>query len=540
MLRIKDTAKLNISGNATTATTLQTLRTINGTNFNGSANITTTNWGTARTLTIGNTGKSVNGSGNVSWTIAEIGALACVEANGYWGMAGPDKSTSKWIRTTQQGIIPYQSGGHGSLGTSSWPFNTIYANTFYGNLSGTINGFSVQKSVPSNAVFTDTNTWRPVVNNLTSTATDQSLSAAQGKTLKGLIDGKANTSHTHTVSNITDLRIMNVDAATIAKPVQTWANSGIKNNSILFGGDFAGHTSTDANIVFSSSKGSVNLVIDGEVYVKEGQNKVYHSGNKPSPGDIGAIPTSASCNKNWHWSGQSGQPNWMWGGNDGTNMYVYDPRNFNVAWATGAGYANDWRSTNYGNSYLTTGNGDAASWSTHNVILRTHWGLGVRDYTDTCTFLIDARTGNTFAKGYMMATAFNKSSDRRLKEDISPISTNLENMFMDLKPVNYRMIDIDDGRLHNGFIAQEIEEAMEKHGISYNDFSGLLKRTHKIEDGEENIPIQILKDQNDSTKTEYSLSYDEFTALNTHMIQKAFKEINNLKQELKALINQNK
>ena len=42
---------------------------------------------------------------------------------------------------------------------------------------------TVAKSVPSNAVFTDTNTWRGIQNNLTSTATDQSLSAAQGKAL---------------------------------------------------------------------------------------------------------------------------------------------------------------------------------------------------------------------------------------------------------------------------------------------------------------------------------------------------------------------
>ena len=65
-----------LSGNASTATTLQTARTINGTSFNGSSNITTANWGTSRTITIGNTGKSVNGSGNVSWTLAEIGAAA--------------------------------------------------------------------------------------------------------------------------------------------------------------------------------------------------------------------------------------------------------------------------------------------------------------------------------------------------------------------------------------------------------------------------------------------------------------------------------
>lgn len=63
-----------LSGNATTATSLQTARTINGTSFNGSANITTASWGTARNVTIGNTTKSVNGSANVTWTLEEIGA----------------------------------------------------------------------------------------------------------------------------------------------------------------------------------------------------------------------------------------------------------------------------------------------------------------------------------------------------------------------------------------------------------------------------------------------------------------------------------
>lgn len=56
------------------AAKLTTPRNINGTAFDGSANITTANWGTARTLTIGSTGKSVNGSTNVTWSLSEIGA----------------------------------------------------------------------------------------------------------------------------------------------------------------------------------------------------------------------------------------------------------------------------------------------------------------------------------------------------------------------------------------------------------------------------------------------------------------------------------
>ena len=43
----------------------------------------------------------------------------------------------------------------------------------------------------------DNNTWRGIQNNLTSDSTTDSLSAAQGKVLKGLVDGKAASSHTH-------------------------------------------------------------------------------------------------------------------------------------------------------------------------------------------------------------------------------------------------------------------------------------------------------------------------------------------------------
>ena len=57
--------------------------------------------------------------------------------------------------------------------------------------------YTLGKSVPADAKFTDTNTWRGIQDNLTSTATDQSLSANQGKVLKGLVDGKAASSHTH-------------------------------------------------------------------------------------------------------------------------------------------------------------------------------------------------------------------------------------------------------------------------------------------------------------------------------------------------------
>ena len=80
-------------GNANAAVKLATARTINGTSFNGSANITTANWGTARTITVGNTGKSVNGSGNVSWSLGEIG----VHVSNKEPAASDGKNGDVWI-----------------------------------------------------------------------------------------------------------------------------------------------------------------------------------------------------------------------------------------------------------------------------------------------------------------------------------------------------------------------------------------------------------------------------------------------------------
>lgn len=111
---IKDTLKASISGNAGTATKLAT----------------------ARTITVGSTGKTFDGSGNVSWSLAEIGAIGADTSGTYVGMTTPNGSTSSWIRTTSSGIIPSDQNKASSLGTSSWQFKAVYAETHYGALSG--------------------------------------------------------------------------------------------------------------------------------------------------------------------------------------------------------------------------------------------------------------------------------------------------------------------------------------------------------------------------------------------------------------------
>lgn len=96
-------------------------------------------------------------------------------------------------------------------------------------------GYTIAKSVPADAKFTDTNTWRGIQNNLISDSTDQSLSAAQGKALKTLVDGKAPTVHTHTKSQITDFPTsmpasdVYAWAKAVTKPSYTKAEVGLGN-----------------------------------------------------------------------------------------------------------------------------------------------------------------------------------------------------------------------------------------------------------------------------------------------------------------------
>ena len=59
--------------------------------------------------------------------------------NGFWGIRTPD-GDNNWIRTPDNGLLPYISGkagsGHSSLGTDSWYFSKAYIDTIYGSLKG--------------------------------------------------------------------------------------------------------------------------------------------------------------------------------------------------------------------------------------------------------------------------------------------------------------------------------------------------------------------------------------------------------------------
>lgn len=128
---VDNTADANKSvkyaASAGTATKFATACSINGTNFDGSKNITTATWGTTRNITIGNTKKSVNGGADASWSLSEIGAAAASHSHSYLPLSGGTMSGTATITWADSGncgnsnkdvTFPVIRGGLSWLGQS--------------------------------------------------------------------------------------------------------------------------------------------------------------------------------------------------------------------------------------------------------------------------------------------------------------------------------------------------------------------------------------------------------------------------------------
>ena len=94
------------------------------------------------------------------------------------------------------------------------------------------------------------------------------------------------------------------------------------------------------------------------------------------------------------------------------------------------------------------------------------------------------------------------TSDREKKEAIVYGLYKLDGLLDKLEPCTFRFRDGASGRSHAGFIAQDVEAALEELGLTTADFAGLVKSPR--EDG----------------GYDYFLRYNEFIPINTWEIQK--------------------
>lgn len=220
------------------------------------------------------------------------------------------------------------------------------------------------------------------------------------------------------------------------------------------------------------------------------------------------LSTSASCNKNWNWSGKNETPAWIWGGSDGTNMYVYNPTYILVQ-----GIRN--RVTN--RAMTITDDNHVRTYESNGVGMNGAISLGSANYR--------------FSQLYVTSSSIS-TSDKDYKDDIKSLTDKHLQFFMKLQPVSFLFKDGTSGRTHIGFIAQDVEQAMSECGLTDLDFAGFCKDQKidsKLVDGEEvNEPIL---DENGNPEYIYSLRYEEFIALNTYVIQELWKRVDAVEKE---------
>ena len=142
---------------------------------------------------------------------------------------------------------------------------------------------------------------------------------------------------------------------------------------------------------------------------------------------------------------------------------------------------------------------------------------------------------NPFAGGYSSG-GWKTTSDRRKKKDFRKLleDDRFERFFELLQPMEYRLIENDE-KMHIGFVAQDVEQAMMDCGISENEFYGLEHAVFSEKYFESNEEFEKFLERNGGANDMYTLCYQEFIALNTAMIQKLQNRCNDFERRLSAL-----
>lgn len=233
---------------------------------------------------------------------------------GFYSSGGSNNVTNKPSNVDNFGLIViHQASGN------------YYTQIIYGDsaayrrhcANGTWSGWVQDK-------LTDTDTWRGIQNNLTSDSTTDSLSAAQGKVLKGLVDGKAPSGHTHDDRYYTESEIdskLSGKANNHSHPYLPLAG-GTMSGTITFAA--IGDKGTSAGLAFSGSTDGagiyyqttagdqgnlvLNLTDDDNCYLQIAKNGAFKSYFSPDGVFHGSVAGNASSASSVAWSNVTGKP----------------------------------------------------------------------------------------------------------------------------------------------------------------------------------------------------------------------------------------
>lgn len=140
----------------------------------------------------------------------------------------------------------------------------------------------------------------------------------------------------------------------------------------------------------------------------------------------------------------------------------------------------------------------------------------------------NAKWDNVYAETSQITT-----SDRREKTDIVDLDDETtKELIMALKPSSYKFVNNTSDRTHYGLIAQDVEETMNRLGMTGNDFAGFIKSPKMIA-SEDNPKEKVVVEG----EYVYGLRYEEFIAPLIKMIQLQQKQIDELVTKVETLSN---
>lgn len=394
--------------------------------------------------------------------------LAGMRSDGsYWGLTTPDGDASAWIRTSQSGLIPYQSGdssaGHCMIGTSTWWFHDSYI-------------------VNMSAV----NIWATTVN-----------------TTNLNVGGYSNGSYHFCTSDL----ICNSWIRTVG--ATGWYNE-------TYGGGWMMSDST---------------------YVRIWGSKILSVGYDNA--SYGGISTSSLISTGWlRTVGACGWYSETYGGGwymaDSTyirtlgSKALYMENNIDVSSANirfGGNCQDAFGVYNEASRYCMRFNADGTYLRCYNWNDIYKSGITV---VDNAYYL---GSGGSRFKAVYAATGTIQTSDRNYKDDIQELTPQHLKFFRKLMASSFLYKDGTSHRRHIGYIAQDVERAMEEVGLTSLDFAGLCKdikmNTIVNTDGTE-IEIPILGNDGKPVYI-YSLRYDEFSGLQTMAIQTVMNDLDRYK-----------
>lgn len=411
-----------------------------------------------------------------------------------------------------------------------------------------------------NAAANRADTWRGIQDNLTSTSAVDSLSANQGRVLKELIDSKTSTPTTIPWSGVTG-KPGSYPPSAHTHDDRYYTEAEV--NSLLSGKAGNGHTHDDRYY----TEGEVNNLLAAKAasnhshgnmgtweWKENGQPAWLWSSNEPGAGFL-TSPSKLSvgyANSAGSAAAVNSEKVIVCTSSEGGNIKFISPKG--RAWELDA-YDENMRIFNYEggctlgitidgggrvrmpNGMNTTrgqvntlyfGNTQMKIYSDNHQLItfrpeneivygmfygvyENMWGLSPTDGGRLTLGRPIRRWGQIYSTVAAIST-----SDRTLKKDINLISDKYLDFFALLKPVSYRLVDGTSGRIHVGFVSQDVEAAMAQVGLSDLDFAGFCR------------------DEVDDTVI-YSLRYEEFIALNTAVIQHQQAKMDNFEQRLEKL-----